>query len=298
MCGATQQQQDISNEQQQFYQQLTNEYSTIFGENQGIIGALTSAYMPILQAGPSQQGYSAQELQALNTQNTEGVATDYAQAQKATAQQLAARGGGDTLLPSSVNANLMAQNTNAAAAQRAQGENQITQANWNQGYQNWQQAANVLGSTAGLINPNSYSSSATGAGSAASTTANQIAQANFAPWGAAVGALGSVAGGFATGYGSQIAKGCWIAAELYGGWEDPRTILVRAWLWDNFREHWLYRLYLRFGERVAGMVRRHKVARKFFTFVFNNFLRRAQADSGERGVVWQTIPQPSTRTSN
>jgi hypothetical protein len=198
MCGATQQQKDITDEQQAFYNNLTAQYSTIFGQSQAITGALTSAFMPILQAGPSQTGFAPSEETALRTQNTEGVATDYAQAQRATAQILAARGGGNTLLPSSVNANLLAQNANQAAAQRAQGENQITLQNYQQGYQNWNTAANVLGSTAGLINPNSYSSSATSAGGAASTSAAAVAAAANSPWNAAFGALGSV-GGLATG---------------------------------------------------------------------------------------------------
>lgn len=200
MCGATQQQTDISNEQQAFYQQLAQEYSTVFGQTQGITSALTSAFQPILAAGPSQTGFSAGEEQALRTQASEGIATDYAQAQKATAQQLAARGGGDTLLPSSVTANILAQGTNQAAAQRAQAQNQITLQNYQQGYQNWNTAANVLGSTAGLLNPTGYAGQATGAGSAAGTTANQIAQANYAPWGGALGALGSVAGMGASSY--------------------------------------------------------------------------------------------------
>jgi hypothetical protein len=199
MCGSTQQQTDISDQQQQFYTTLSNEYSQIFGQSQAITSALTSAFTPILQAGPSQTGFSPSEENALQTQNTENVATDYAQAQKATAQVLAARGGGNTMLPSSVTSNILAQNTNTAAATRAQGQNTITQANYAQGYQNWNTAANVLGSTAGLLNPNSYASSATNSGTAAASTANQIAQDAFAPWGAAIGALGSIGGAAVSG---------------------------------------------------------------------------------------------------
>src|SRR5215469_9163856 len=105
MCGATQQQKDITDEQQQFYKTLTDQYSQIFAKNQGIVDSLTSAFTPILQAGPGQAGMPAAEEQALRTQNTETVATDYAQAQRATAQILAAKGGGNTLLPSSVTSN-------------------------------------------------------------------------------------------------------------------------------------------------------------------------------------------------
>lgn len=281
MCGATQQQTDISDEQQQFYKTLSDEYSTIFGQSQGITSALTSAFTPILQAGPSQTGFSPSEENALQTQNTQNVATDYAQAQRATAQILAARGGGNTMLPSSVTSNILASNANAAAAQRAQGQNTITQANYAQGYQNWQTASNVLSSTAGLLNPNAYSSSATTAGGAAATTANQIAQANFAPWGAAAGALGAI-GGAAVGKLPNLPglpAPCWIAAEIYGGWYEPRTVLIRKWLMENFTGHWLLNLYIRFGERVAGMVREHRPVRWFFTRIFNRFLQLAQASN-------------------
>ncbi len=102
MCGTSEEQTDISSDQSDFYKELTKEYSTIFGQNQEIIGALTSSFLPILQAGPSQTGFSQGQENALRTQNVENVATDYAQAQRATANILAARGGGNTLLPSSV----------------------------------------------------------------------------------------------------------------------------------------------------------------------------------------------------
>jgi hypothetical protein len=203
MCGPSPQQTQISDEQTQFYTTLSNEYSQIFNQSQAITSALTSAFTPILQAGPSQTGFSPSEENALQTQNTQNVATDYAQAQTATAQMLAARGGGNTMLPSSVTSNILAQNANSAAATRAQGSNAITQANYAQGYQNWNTAANVLGSTAGLLNPNSYAGSATGAGTAAATTANQITQDQFAPWGAAIGALGSIGGAAVGAYGKN-----------------------------------------------------------------------------------------------
>jgi len=195
MCGATDDQKDIGTEQKDFYKSLTDQYSQIFAQQQGIVTALTSAFMPILQAGPSQTGFSDAQDTAMRTQNTENVATDYAAAQRATSQILAARGGGNTMLPSSVTSNILAKNVNAAAATRASGDLAITNANYERGYQNFGMASNILGSTAQLINPNSYSGQATTAGGAASTTANQIAAANFAPWGGVMGAAGSILGG-------------------------------------------------------------------------------------------------------
>jgi hypothetical protein len=194
MCGSNDDQKQTYDEQQNFYKNLTSQYSTIFGQQQGIISALTQEYLPILQAGPTQPGFAEPLDTSLRTQNTENVATNYANAQKTAAQVLAARGGGNTLLPSSVNANIFAQNANAAAAARAAGEQSITQQNYAQGYQNWNTAANVLGSTASLINPTAYSGQATNAGNSAATSAYNIAQASNSPWNAAFGALGSIGG--------------------------------------------------------------------------------------------------------
>jgi hypothetical protein len=203
MCGDNEDLKNVTNEQQDFYKKLSAQYDTIFGQNQAITGALTSAFTPILKAGPSQTGFSPEQENALRTQNVENVATDYGQAQKATAQILAARGGGNTLLPSSVDANLLAQNTAAAAAQRSQGDLGITQSNYAQGYQNWNTAANVLGSTAGLLNPTGYAGVANTAGGEAGKSAYNLAQTNFAPWGAAFGALGSVGGAAVGAYGKN-----------------------------------------------------------------------------------------------
>lgn len=194
MCGPSKQQTQITDEQQNFFKTLTDQYSQIFGQNQAIVGSLTSAFTPILQAGPSQTGFAPGQVNALNTQATERTATDYAQAQKATAQMLAAKGGGDTFLPSSVQANLLANNANAAAKERATLQNQNTLLNYQQGYQNWNTAASVLGSTASLVNPTSYASQVSGAGQNASGSAAQMASEQYAPWGAAIGALGGVAG--------------------------------------------------------------------------------------------------------
>lgn len=201
MCGASDQEKQISDAQQQMYATLSSNYATTFGQQQAITGALTSAFQPILAAGPSQTGFAPGETNALNTQNTEAVAQNYAAAQKATAQVLAARGGGNDLLPSSTNAQLLAQNATNAAQQRSQGELGITAANYAQGYSNWQQAAGVLSNTAGLINPLGYASQSTQGGTAAANSANQIAQQSNSIWNAAIGALGSIGGAAIGAYG-------------------------------------------------------------------------------------------------
>jgi hypothetical protein len=193
MCGSTNSQKQIEQSQQDMYDTLNKNYATAFGQFSELQSALTSAFMPILQAGPSQTGFSPSEETALRTQNTEGVATDYAQGQKATAQVLAARGG-DTFLPSSVSANILAGNTNAAAATRATNDLNITNANYQQGYQNWNSAANMLSGVTNAWNPNSFGGTATTAGGAAATSANNIANASNSIWNSVIGAAGSIGG--------------------------------------------------------------------------------------------------------
>lgn len=194
MCGPTSAQKQITQEQQDFYNQLSNQYSTIFGQNQAITGALTQAFTPILQAGPGQFGMTPAEETSLRTQAAEQVGTDYAHAQTATMRGLAALGGGNTFLPSSITANIAAQNANLAAAQNAQLQTGITTQGYNLGRQNWLQAAQTLGGTAQLLNPVSYGGMASTAGANAMTSATDIANTAFQPWGAAIGAAAALGG--------------------------------------------------------------------------------------------------------
>jgi hypothetical protein len=194
MCGPSGQEKAISDSQQQMYQTLSDAYKTTFGQQQAITGALTQMFTPILQAGPSQTGMAPGEENALRTQATEGTATDYAQAQKATAQALAARGGGNTLLPDSTAAQILAGNTQAAARQQSQQQLGITAQNYAQGYQNWQAATGALSNTAQLINPLGYGSQSTNAGQTAMGSATTMANQSNSIWNAAIGALGGIGG--------------------------------------------------------------------------------------------------------
>jgi hypothetical protein len=91
--------------------------------------------------------------------------------------------------------------------------------------------------------------------------------------GTTLGTIGTLAGAGATAY---AGKPCWCAAEVFGGWHNPRTILVRQWLTDNFAGTWLYNLYVEYGQRWAAAMRRHRSVRWFFTRIFNQLLRMAR----------------------
>lgn len=195
MCGATSQQTTTYNEQQAFYQQAMQEQAAAYGEDQDILSQMQKVYSPIFTAGPSQEGFSPEEKAALQSGVTDTTAADYQQAQQAVGESMAAEGGGNIVIPNAAAASIKGQIATSAASQEAQQRNQITSADWQQGYQNWLNAASGMMGVSGQVNPLGYSEAATGAGSAAGTTANQIAQESNSWINAALGAAGAIGSG-------------------------------------------------------------------------------------------------------
>src|ERR1700677_2972763 len=192
MCGATGAQNQLETEQANFYQQATAEQTANYAQDQEILGALQNEYAPIFAKGPDQEGFSGAEVNNLNTQATEGTATDYNQASKALREQQAATG---VAAPTGAMEAQQAGLASSAANSEAQQRQQITQANYQQGYNEWSQAAAGLGQVSGQLNPAGYSGAATGAGEAAGNTANQIASESNSWINAALGAAGSIGTG-------------------------------------------------------------------------------------------------------
>lgn len=192
MCGATSAQNQLQTEQAAFYQEATQQAQETYGEDQEILGKMTSAYEPILAAGPNQEGFSEAENNNLNTQATEGVAGNYNNASKALREQQAAEGAP---LPTGEQSQQQEALASSAAGQQSEEQQQIKQADYTQGYNEWQNAASGLTSTAGLLNPTGYEGAATGAGSAEGETANQIASENDSWVNAAIGAGSAIGGG-------------------------------------------------------------------------------------------------------
>jgi hypothetical protein len=81
------------------------------------------------------------------------------------------------------------------------------------------------------------------------------------------------------GAGGPRTRACWIAEALYGV-HAPRVVLVRAWLARCYgRGDWwalaIVPLYVRFGERIAAIVRYSFLARELFRPIFDHAVRRA-----------------------
>jgi hypothetical protein len=128
-------------------------------------------------------------------------------------------------------------------------------------------------------NQNQNSATANNASAAGTNTSlyGTASQQTPTALGTILGTAGTLAGAGATAY---AGKGCWIASEIFGGWTEPRTVLVRGWIFGDFRNSKMGRiisdLYLKYGERTADSIRHHRSIRWIFTRICNLALRRAK----------------------
>ncbi len=196
---------------QGFYQQLLGMYSNAFGASSDIFKSLTSTLQPIFAAGPSQQGFSPQQLAALNTQATNQAAQSYQQTAQAVNEQMAAKGGGAYYTPGGAQAQIQASIGQNAENQLSSQKLAITNANYAQGQKNWETAAGLLSGIPGAE------------ASTFSTLTNPLTAAENAASGAA-GTLSGV-GGLATG-GINAATG---SANVAGN--EANTIQQQSQSW-------------------------------------------------------------------
>ena len=147
-----------------------------------------------------------------------------------------------------------------------------------------------FGSLAGLGGQNvgqATSLSATGLsgeGSAANqyqSIQNTNAANKAASWGIGTDLLGTMgdmaAGGMSGGGGSSP---CWIAAELFDGWTDRRTVMVRYWLVNVYEKTFIgsmvVGLYRKYGRWAARQVRAYRPVQAAVRPLFSWFLLKAQ----------------------
>lgn len=217
MCGATSQQKQLANSQQAFFQNLTASYQQNFGEQQGILSALTNTLSPIFEAGPNQMGFSASENAALT-----GSAINNAAAINRHEQVIAASSaGGNTGVTTGGQKQLQAGIAASTGNQLSSNLNQIQLENARTGRANFLAAESGLAGVAGMENPIGYGGVANSAGENAMKSAEAVQEAND-QW---VGALGGLAGsalsgwasgGFKTGGGSSSGGGGSMAGQ---GWD-------------------------------------------------------------------------------
>ena len=217
--GASSQQTDLANSQQNFYNTMSANYSQQFANQNAILGTLQSSLNPIVQAGPDQFGFSKAETNNLNSQALQGTGQQYANASKSLGQQQAAQGGGNSYLPTGAQAQQQASLAAGAANQTSNQLMGVQQAGYQQGYNQYQSAVGQLGGVAGMYNPNGVASGANDAGGVANSEANQVAQMNNAasPWNLVGGILGGAASvgldAFTGGLGGTLGKAAGAALD-------------------------------------------------------------------------------------
>jgi hypothetical protein len=280
--GASATQEELQQSEATFYNTMTQDYNTTFGENQAIMSTLTAQLNPIVAAGPNQKGYNGAELNNLNSQALQGTGQSYANASQALKEQQASTGGGNAYLPSGVQSQQQAGLASSAANEESSQLLGIQNADYTQGYSMYQSAMSGLAGVAGLENPAAYSNAATSAAGAANTEANAVTQANDS-WAQNLTGLGAGAlGGAGAALGGYFQGQCWIAAEIFGGWKDKRTIAVRKWLANEFSQHWYGRMFNRWysanGRRVAKKIQNNRVERWALRKLFEWFLAQAKKE--------------------
>lgn len=167
MCGPSEEQKQLAAKEDSFASMLQTNYGANFGAQSNILSQLTNIFTPIAEAGPDQTGWGPQETAAVNTQIGEGVAANYAKATQALNTSLAARGGGNEVLPTGSEAALKGGIATAAANQQSGEQLAATEANYAQGRQNFGNATSGLNALSQEYNPNAIAGQATTAQNAA-----------------------------------------------------------------------------------------------------------------------------------
>ena len=193
--GASAGETSIANSQQNMYNTLSSDFGSTFKDQQNILSSLTKSLQTNLAGGPSQMGYSAGEMNALNAAAVNNGATATRNAQQAAGEAAAASGGGNSVLPSGAAAANSAAIAQAGAQNTANALTQNTIAGYQQGTNNYNNAVTGLLNTSSQYNPNAYANSAISAGNSAMSGAETVQKANDAanPWNIAAGALGGIA---------------------------------------------------------------------------------------------------------
>ena len=208
MCGPSSAEKSVQAQSQSFSNLLQAHYGTLFGQQQGVLNAINRSISPILAAGPNQRGFSAEESAALNTQAINSAGAANRNARQAAANFAAGEGGGGTSgLTSGIQRQINASIASGSANELANAQNQITQADFNQGNANFWRAQGGANALAAGYNPNSAASDTIGEQGQAFSQAHTINQENNQKWQTIAGAVTGLAGGFLTGGLSNLGAG-------------------------------------------------------------------------------------------
>lgn len=153
--------------QTNFYNTMTQEQATTFGEHQDLYNQIKAVSLPILQAGPNSYGFTPEEdalLRGEISSQADQATTNAVNAQQLREKQLS---GGAAVLPSGAQEQLELQARELGGQAKAQQLTGERLTGYQVGQQKYGQALSALTGEQQLISPTSYATAATGAGESA-----------------------------------------------------------------------------------------------------------------------------------
>jgi hypothetical protein len=255
--------------------QATNETNAQnqFSATQGAIGNYGNQLAKFVSGNPYTQGGEYDQTINTGLANTSDAGSN---SLKGALQAQAKLTGQNSAADAATAASNAQQNTRNLSADQAQAQQQriSSQAGYNQ---------TALGASSTPIQANQalYGTASGAAQGDLSTAASMAATPGF--WDEVGNSIASVPGNFAEGAGQGVGKaalGCWIASEIFGGWYEPRTVLVREWLnveyAKTFPGNVVMVLYRAIGREVAWLAHRFPPLKWALTPLFNKALSRAE----------------------
>ena len=226
ICGPSSAESAIEGQTQSLASSMMSDFQERYGAQSAVLQQLNDAYAPVVAAGPSQTGFSAEELAARNTAaiNASGAAATHAQqfASNAMAGQGGEFGtpGGTSGLESGIQQQIKASIASEQAGNLGAEQNKIIAQNYATGRQNYQQATAGMQALTGAYSPTPFSSGAeTGLGTAFGES-NQINTQQQAGAKALLNAGLDVAGSLSGGFSNLAAGGALAGSETGGGVEQ------------------------------------------------------------------------------
>jgi hypothetical protein len=220
MCGPSKAAVEINNNIQAMSAQVTAEGNQIFGDTNTAFNQISGQLGGIVNAGPGQAGWGAAESNAVNAQIMDQAAASARNEKSAVGNSVAAIGGGNTVNPSGLETAVNLQAANNVEATKSNQLQSATEANFEQGNQNFFKAASGLESAPNMFNASiSANKNTMAADQQAQQSQSQMDAAKGWWKPIAAGVIGAGLNVLAPGAGTMVTKGldAGISANEGGG---------------------------------------------------------------------------------
>jgi hypothetical protein len=208
LCGPSTQEKQIESSTQNLGQSLQSNYAQRFGQQSKLLQSLNDSLSPIVAAGPSQTGFSPEELAARNTTAINNAGAANIHARQAAGNAFAGQGGGSASdIVSGIHKSIEGDIASASANELANTQNAITGEDYAVGRSNYDKAVAGAHALSGEYDPKSFAEGADSSFGSAFKEANTIQQERGSQISSIIGTVGSLASSFAGGIGNLDTTG-------------------------------------------------------------------------------------------